>query len=278
MSECEIQCGAECEWIFERVKVHPRIIGETLVDWTLHPRFIDPPPHTFQLQVGMTGNPYADDWTNVGAPVVDTFYAIDDTPRVRGKTQWTHYRVLLTSSNGTYASRPQHSLGNLPKRDWLEVRDIIRKEDLRLRKKAGQKGFLLKRRLSGTYCSCLDVMTMESRNPKCASCYGTGIVGGYYEPYPCFFIEAQLKGINNHLEDQSNLGTVDPAPVIRARMLNYPQVFSRDVWVDYDTDFRWYIRDIKNLVERRGVPVVLNSEIRLAPYSDIIYTFPIVRS
>lgn len=273
---CDILCGPSCNWIFSQIRVWPLIAGGTIVEWVLHPNFADPGSYTFQLQFGRTGSAYADDWVNVGAEVVDDYYAIDDRQRVYGKTQWTHYRVLLTTSEATYASAPQHAMGNLSRKDWLLVKELTRLETVRLKKAAGQLGYLLKRKLFGTACpDCLDEQTQEIRNAQCATCYGTGLVGGYYDPVPCFYVELSPKSLRNELDSGESRGTVDDLPRVKGRMINNPQVFSYDVWVDKDTDSRWIIHQIQNAVEVRGVPVVLQAEMRLAPYSHPIYTIEI---
>lgn len=274
--DCTVSCGPTCEWIFDRIKVMPQMDGGTRVEWTIHPQFADASPYTFQLQVGKTSNPYADDWVNVGAAVVDTYYVVDTSQRVYGRFQWTHYRVVLITSVGAYASKPQHAYGNLAKRDWLRAREIGRLEQKRFRKEAGQEGYLLKRKLFGTACTvCTDSMTGEVRNAQCPTCLGTGVVGGYYSPVPCVYAELSPHGTRSEIDAQAR-GTVNDLPRVQARMLNVPQVFSYDVWVDRDSDFRWIIHSIQNAVEVRGVPIVLYPvEMRLAPYSHPVYSIDI---
>ena len=271
----QLQCGPECEWIFERIRVVPLIRGGTIIEWNVNPRFLDPEPHTFQVQMALSSSPDTDDWFDVGDPSVGGFFAVDDTKRVYGKFQWTHYRVVLTTSEGSYASKPQHALGNLAKPDYLKMRELIRMETVRLQQKAGQDGYLLKRRLTGEECTlCRDHMTKEVRDPNCTNCYGTGFTQGYYPPYPCFYVEQTQTAHRSHLD--ANKRTTDDMPVIAGRMLNIPQVFSYDVWVDRDTDFRWIIHSIKPEAEVRGVPVILYPvEMRLAPYSHPVYNISI---
>lgn len=261
----------DCTWIFDRLRVWPLIAGGSRVEWVIHPQFNENEPYTFQLQMGRTGNNDADDWCDVGLPADDVCFALDPTQRVYGKTQWTHYRVKLTTADGnSYTSEPQHSLGALDQRDWSRVREITRREDLRLRKESGQEGYLLKRKLFGTECSCLDTQTKEVRNANCDQCYGTGFVGGYYAPYADFWVELQPHGHRSQVDDSR--GTIDDVARTAGRMLNTPQVFSYDVWVDKDTDMRWIIHTIKHAVEIRGVPVVLYPvELRLAPYTHPVY-------
>lgn len=267
-------CGTACEWIFARLRVLPKINGGSVVEWTLHPQFADPPPHSFQLQVGRTGNPYADDWENVGSPVLNSYSVVDSARRTYGKFQWTHYRVVLTTGVDSYASKPQPLTGNLSPADWRKAAAILREEELRLAQIPRTNGFLLKRRLFGEQCPCTDSLTDEVRDPNCTSCYGTGYVGGYYQAYPCFRVEHGPVSHRSHRDDSR--GTVDDRPVTSARMLNFPQVFSYDVWVQYDSDLRWIVHSVQSAVEIRGMPLVLDPvELRLAPFSHPVYQFEV---
>lgn len=276
MTDCpDRSCQQSCEQVFDQINVWPQIsAGDTRVDWTLVPTFNDSGAYTFQLQVGRTGLADADDWTNIGSPVVNEYYALDSTKRVYGKFQWTHYRIKLTTADGVYYSKPTQSTGVLKAQDWNRAKEILRMERLRLVKSAGQEGYLLKRRLFGTECTvCVDPLTKDCKNGRCATCYGTTIVGGYFAPEPCFYVEQSTT--SHHTKIDGSRGTVDDAPVVTGRMINMPQVFSRDIWVDKHSDNRWMIHSVRSIVEIRGVPLILSCEMRLMPYSDIVYTIPI---
>lgn len=268
-----IQCGPTCEWVFSRVRVFPLVRGNTQVEWEVHPQFNDPGPYTFQVQVGQTGNPYADDWEDVGVPVVDTYMTSDAQQRAFGMMSWTHYRVIMTTSVGSYASRPEKVLGDFNHVDWTRIRALTRQLDLRMRNKAGVEGYLLKRKIYGERCSCVDLGTDEPRIPNCPLCYATGITGGYYDPYPCFQVEFPKRATRSHVSDT---GTTNDGPVIQGRMINNPMLHSYDVWVDRSSDQRWIIHNIESEVEVRGVPIILYPvQMRLAPFTHIIYSFPI---
>jgi hypothetical protein len=227
------------------------------------------------LQVGSTGNPLADDWVDVGLPVTDTYFMEDPEQRLFGMAAWTHYRVQLTSGLGIYASPPQLIWGTMDKRDLQTAKGLMRQVDLRMRQKAGTEGYLLKRRLYGTPCVCSDPMTDETRVPSCPICYGTGIEGGYFAPFPCFYVEfTDSKAFRSHVSEQ---GTQNDGPVCAGRMLNTPQIHGYDVWVDRGSDQRWFIHRIKAETEIRGIPIILHPvELRMAPFSHIIYSFPII--
>ena len=171
---------------FDRVVVSYLIRGGAVVQWELLPTFTEPMPYRFQLQVGRTPNPNADDWEDVGLPVENSFLAVNGEQRVWGKTNWTHYRVRLETSLGVHYSLPVNGLGTLDRRSWRLARETVRQELVRFRVTAGQPGYLLKRRVTGTPCPrCLDFQTEEVRDPNCVDCYGTGFACGYFFPIDC---------------------------------------------------------------------------------------------
>ncbi len=247
------------------------------MSWELAPGFQDPFPHVFQLQVGRTGLSTADDWEPVGLTVENTFFAIDDSKRLYGKTNWTHYRICLQTPVATYFSQPVNAWGNLSQRDWRLAREIKRQELLRLRKFAGQQGFLLKRRLYGPPCTeCIDFQTGEVRNSNCVECLGTGFLRGYFDPISCFFVDMELIKRHEERDGMKMRGTINDI-VVPARLCAEPQVNENDVWVDEDTDHRWYFHTIQHLAEIKGVPLVVKAELRLAPFTDVIYKLNIAR-
>lgn len=279
MSDCSqsSRCRpADCSSVFEKVVIWPQIrAGDTRIEWQLKSNFSDTGPYVFQIQVGRTGLPDADDWENVGATVTNGFFGLDPSVRLYGKFPWTHYRIKLVTANNTYYSVPQPALGNLSKLDWNRAREIIRMETVRLQRGTGKDGYLLKRRLFGEPCSCIDKQTKEILKPHHLECYGTGIVGGYFEPYPCVFVELDNIKHRSHLDAGAGRGTIDDDTRVTGRMLNIPQIFSYDVWVDKDTDNRWLFHTINSVGEVRSLPIILKVEMRKLPYSHPVYNIRI---
>lgn len=270
--DCRVTCTPDCEWIFDRVRVRPTIQHGAYIEWRLHPQFEDPEPHVFQLQAGTTGLRGADDWVNVGLPAGDTFYLLDDQQRVFGKTQWIHYRVKLTTSAGVYYSAPQHAWGDLKFKFWRKLRAVQRLWSKKLRlTHMGQEGFLLKRKITGAQPEpgegSIDFLTFENVNPQNPDTVGTEYLGGYYDPVPCIYASLDRVVRREHLDKTGTENKI----VVKARMLATPQLDEEDVWVDKDTDFRWYLHRIEHLVEVQGVPAIVQAELRLAPFTDSIY-------
>jgi phosphoribulokinase len=49
-----------------------------------------------------------------------------------------------------------------------------------------------------------------------------------------------------------------------------------DVWVDGDSDERYYVHSVKEAAQWKSVPLVFTVELRPAPFSDIIYQIPMI--
>ena len=260
---------------FARVTVDNLIQGGARVSWEIERHFVDPGSYDFQLQIGHTGLDEADDWTDVGSPVVDTYYAFDLEKRAYGKTLDTHYRVELTTTSGTYYSRPAPSDGLLSKKDWLIAREIVRNEQLRHSALTSVKGFLVKARRYGPRClSCTDPLTEEVSQSQCQDCYGTGFDLGYFEPLPTYFCDIGLEQNREHRNPQTGMEKQD---VVKARFVGDTQLYSYDVWINEFSDERYYMHTIGSVANVRGVPLVFDVELRLAPYTDVIYTLPLTK-
>jgi hypothetical protein len=270
-------CPNQCEPVFDRVCVSYLTRGHTAVMWTLLKTFTDPGPLTFQLQVGESSDPDADDWHDVGLPVTDQYLAHDPEQRDFGKIRYAFYRVVLTTTLGTYVSEPTGMLGTLGMRDWLKARNLVRRKLRTFRLGEGQNGFLLKRRITGRPCQlCLDPQTREVLDPFCPSCYGTGFQCGYYFPMACVW--AAMEPRARHLEldgdQQAMRGTIADI-VVQATMLLTALLSEEDIWVNKLTDDRYYVHKITSTCEIRGVPILGQVELRPIPFTSVIYDIPI---
>ena len=274
--ECEqFKCPPICPQVFSDLLVFPLHNGGTKVQWELLPGFTEVGPYLFQLQwAPVRADPESEDWKDIGEPLQDTYVIQDTSKRMYGKFPSAHYRVKLLTGLNEYTSRPVMVAGYVPPNDRWLVKAILQEEAFKFKQMSGTIGYLLKRRQSGEVCECVDRLERLVTNPECLICYGTGWVGGYYRPYDCTYVEFLTgDGFRNRIDE--NRGTTQEG-IEQVRMLNIPQVFSRDVWVCKDTDLRYSIETIKNLIEVRSVPIVLMPvEFRLFPFSDVIYKFTI---
>lgn len=278
-NDCENACPQDCEWVFGRVRVRPTHRFGTWVEWLIHPQFDDAEPYTFQLQVGKTGLNTATDWEDVGLSAVNVTYLTDDEQRDYGKTPFTHYRIKLTTSVGTYYSAPISVWGDVPFKYWRLIKNRERMWRVQLeRTLRGQEGYLLKRKLTGVRPELgegvLDYMTGEIVNPQAEETVGTEFIGGYYAPVPCVFVDLDGVTRREHLDDGKTRGTINDGFKARATLLAVPQIDSYDVWVDLTSDFRWEIHEIK-VEEDLGLPIIVSAEFRLLPFTHPVYAVEI---
>lgn len=259
--------------VFDRVQTDFSVRGVTRVEWSLRPRFCETGPYTFQLQVSRNGGV---DWEDVGIPVVDVYQAFDDMRRLcAGKDQRVVYRVALTTGDGnTYLSGHSTVLGNLTTRQWLLVREIIRRARLAV-KQAGLRsldGWLFKRRVQGQVCTdCTDPFTGGITNSDCEACQGTGFIDGYWQAARDNMINLSPELRYTQRHDPLIRGTIDDQ-VAQGLFIGLPTIHSRDVWVDRKGDQRYIIHKVEHRAEMDQVPIVAAVQLRLADHSDIVYT------
>jgi len=261
---------------FTDVKVDFMSTGGTRVTWQLSNQMVDGGVYTYQLQVAQTGTAASDDWINVGAPAVDAPALYDAEQRIWGMTPTIAYRVVLTTDGGQYTSPPAQAFGLLTVKDTLLRTEMIRKETLSLRTLTGVNGYLLKARRYGTRCSCVDPVTFEITNSSCPTCYGVGFVGGYYAPVYLTFASIPGKKATERVLYNETLGTDRPV-TLRGRMPADTLISARDAWCAVGSDDRYYVHEIEEKVAWRGYPVIYDVELRLAPRSNILYTFELTR-
>jgi hypothetical protein len=259
----------EQQQVFTRFEVFNRMRGGTLLAWELNPFFSNQlaGPVTFTVQQSRTT---AGDVINVGT-AQDTYVFEDTRQWVYGKDLRAHYRVVFTQGNVQYESKWQQPLSNLDTHDTMILRELIRKEELRMVTQIGICGYLFKRRVWGVKCpTCLDFDTGEVRDGSCDICKGTGYVGGYFDGITYYVTESQGGGGRRKVI----LDAVGKSNNQRwaARGLNCPWLDSGDVWVDFDSDQRYVIQTI-NDINYRGQTIIFDPvELRLVPVSDVIYT------
>lgn len=257
---------------FWRVSVDYLLKGNARIRWELARHFVPPPPCTFQLQYSLGQVSEADDWVDVGVPVVNTFFALDDERRLYGKTRHIAYRIQLTDGNGkVYTSKPALTLGQWTKRDWIIAREILRKEYLRARRFTSVDGYLFKRRRYGDPCTagCLDAITGEILNSDCSECGGTGILIGYYAPVEASYADMTNENSREHRDNQSRATTHDV--VVTGRFTDFPPLIQGDVWVNRFSDERYHVHRVTEKAVHRGVPLIWDVELRRAEDTDNIY-------
>jgi len=244
-----------------------------LVEWALERAFITsvPGPYTFTLYRGYAAN---DSIPVKISETTDQPWLYDNNPVMPQKGTEVFYWVILTDGQGqTYQSQSAPITSYWNHYDWTLAKEIVRKETMLLRKRTGTAGWLLKRRLWGDVCTlCTDPETKQIHNSQCPVCYGTGIVGGYYDPID-FMVAMNPSQRVKKLDTTQGLIAETMETV---RCLAYPVPTSNDVWVRAYTDQRYYVMgDVVVEARHRGIDLVLNLRLREEARSNSIYKFPI---
>ncbi len=255
---------------FRRVNVDYLIKGGARISWEMAACFRDPVPWQFQLQSN-TNSDEPDNWVNVGDPVIDTFFKVDTIQRLFSKEHRLAYRVALTTTEGSYVSGLASIFGNLNTRQWLMAEAIIRRAKLEKNNLPKPTGYLLKRKLYGTVCDCVDELTGLTTDPDCSSCSGTGKVDGYWDSVAVSMYDITPEARESKIDDQLARGTVNDMTERSGVLIGFPFINAKDIWVLSGSDKRYNIDQVKHLAEINGVPLVSQVNMRLLPFTDPVY-------
>jgi hypothetical protein len=209
------------------------------------------------------------DWWTI---VVDPF-------ATGGRNPTTHFRVRLRTALAEYVSQPQGVFGTLASKQWVRARYIVKKEYLRFRVAGVVKGWLLKRKRRGDIPdptdrrnAVTDYLTGEITKTVDPDTVGTEYLGGFYAPV-AYDLDADPGGLYEQRDEVQERGTIDDDSLVRqARIVHDPPVAHWDAFVADQSDLRFYFHRLKHVAEIGMVPLVSQAELRLAPFSDVIYT------
>ena len=123
----------------------------------------------------------------------------------------------------------------------------------------------------GPVCTtCTDPITQTVTRRDCPDCYGTGTVPGYDGPvltWGDFSADRQTpERVDAHSQDTREYSL---------RIVAAPAVAADDIIVDRNTDRRYNVRTVTNLMEIRRVPVVQELVVRDINRNDTVYRLPL---
>lgn len=265
---------------FDRVQVDYMARGGARVSWRLREGFLPASPRMFKIQASAGGVAEADDWADASAAAEDAGHRVDATARGAGRVAPVHYRVVLSSPDGTFVSRPAAATGLLDKHDWLIAREIVRQHRLRLGKSAGVRGWLLRRRWAGATPDplspsrgAIDPADGSVIRPWAPSTAGTAYSGGFFAPSP-FLVDPSPAATRDVL-DPNRGAADDDSLAVQALVVAIPPLASGDLFATDGGDRRYYIQPVRNAAERRGVPLVQSAQLRRAPAGDPAYALEV---
>jgi hypothetical protein len=183
------------------------------------------------------------------------------------------YRVVVTSPSGQTA---EGQLDNAPldegalndRRMVQFARKAIR--DFRLTLKFnGTRCVLLKRRRWGIRCDCVDKKTREVVRASCRKCWGTGIVGGYWDPVSTY-ARRSAGTAASAITPENKSDTMDG----KIWLPDYPALESDDLIIFLKENTRWRIdQSVTTQIRLQDVHQVLS--VQQIDHANIIYRLAI---
>jgi len=251
-----------------------------LIEWEMEPWFVEPGPWIFNV---FKSKRHEDGYIPVtGAQgLTNTAFAYDTEPDSFGIGIENYYRIqVITELGNAYWSCPKLAGNALPRRDLVVVRRKIANRKRMLaaggQSTKGTVGFLLRYPDFGEPWSTpaegsTDPNTGESLSSQSVVDFGTGVVGGYWDPIVTV-VKLEPEKRMRKLTDKGMVTHVYRT----AGALPFPRIRPNDVWVNARTDERFRVQsDIVTAESWAGVPIWMNLRLELLHTADIVYKFPV---
>lgn len=235
--------------------------------WTVNPAFKATEHLDFWIQWGAAQD---GPWEDLSPKLTDQYLWQGD-PVVMPKDPVQFYRLkMVTAGYPEPLYSPMRApYGDLGRREFLLVAEIMRKELLQMQQLAGVPGLIWVKSVFGPGCTkCRDPITGDVLKQDCSDCFGTGRTPGYHGPY-CTWLTLSPHQRNKHMQNDKT--TTREQYSHQARMLGTPRVKKDDILVDVQQDKRYYVDTIQDLTEIRRIPVVQNVLINEIPSSSPVY-------
>lgn len=186
-------------------------------------------------------------WNQVASALTDTYYFVDDTfsaPSERTAAdlislrRTLYYKVVVTHATDGSSEAVKPLEAGLDRRRRGMLQKLRRDASVALRKGPGTEFTVFKRRWWGGKCPCRAKSGQTTRS-HCLTCYGTGIVNGYWNPV-YGFAKRSAAPVNVRIETSGKSET----HLINVIMLDVPEVQADDVLVFLRDNKRYLIRQV----------------------------------
>ena len=206
-------------------------------------------------------------WQTLAEGLPVCYCYIDNRVTNRNKYNNDYYRVRLDGDGQTYYSQPQQAGISLCYPYESKAQNLIRLGQLQMQK-TGRTGYLMKKIVYGQKCPvCKQFQDDAPVNEHCPCCLGTGIKGGYYRAFPMNILQAGQSSMQS-LQEHGAAHTV----VLQAKCTAWPIIELGDVWVDDNTNERYYIQDAAVASKYKHIPLIYNLKMHLLELSDVLHT------
>ena len=235
--------------------------------WGLKPGANYPADFIFRVENSRSGGT----WEVISEDIIDSCAFVDLRKRNYNKKMNEYYRIRLTaeSTGEDWVSKPCEAGQTKTYPFSAEAENVIRQAEKAI-KISGCTGVLLKKKVWGSRCLvCTDFRGESTVNEHCASCFGTGIAGGYYNG----ITTAMIKDSVVTAEDTSPIGYLQ-GETIQGRCIAYPWIHTGDVWVEDHTNNRYMISKTTPAASFKHVTLIYAITLHRLEMTDVMYTTP----
>ena len=224
--------------------------------WTVHPGIRNPYPWKFVVQ--QSNNSPEGPWTNLSDELEDqTLRTWSETePRRQARDIVPFFRVALIAGSSTVYSSPTKTIaGTIDPNTELLIQEILRREELYARVKAGVRGKVFLRNEIGIPCpKCVDpIMGSSSLGSECSVCGGTRIYPPFNGPYPVWLTFETSNRETHNAENGVGKISVNAKQV---RVAGSPQLRTDDIIVDTSNGDLLVVEAVQVATELRRIPIV----------------------
>jgi hypothetical protein len=251
---------------FDTVTILPSYLNGFTFLWTISPGFADKFPWKFHVELGHTD---AGPWEDISGELENVYAWVEPTRRRIQATKDPHlfFRITLTTPSGAYESQIKTPYGDLCRREYLIVQEIMRQVHLEQQHIAGVPAKLWSKAAWGSPCTvCRDPISGSVTDSDCAECFGTGRQPAYHGPYEVYATFSPQKR-----DKQQKKGGPTQLYTRSIRMVGFPAMKDDDILVDAADDKRYIVDGVAHQMEIRKVPVVQHATAHLLPTSDAAY-------
>ena len=254
---------------FTSIQASIGVHNERIISWTLQNKATYPSDFILQVENSRAGGP----WEVLDNTLADSCIYVDSRRRNYNKYMNECYRLRLIvphdTGNEEYVSDIVQA-GQFKAYPFSsEATNVIRQAEKAI-ELSGVTGVLLKKKHWGSRCThCTDFDDQMTVNEHCPWCLGTGFEGGFYNGISMALIKDKVEAEEKQGED-----CVEEGEVIQARCIAYPWVRYADVWVEDDTNKRYFIKHVTPSAVYKQIPLIYTITMNKIEYTDVMYSKP----
>lgn len=148
-----------------------------------------------------------------------------------------------------------------------EAKNVIQQAEKAI-ELSGVTGVLLKKKHWGVRCThCTDFDDQMTVNEHCPWCLGTGFEGGFYNGISMSIIKDKIDA-----EEKQGDDCVEEGELIQARCIAYPWIRYADVWVEDETNKRYFVKHVTPASSYKQIPLIYSIKLLKIEYTDVMYS------